>query len=114
MPRVSVMGLGDFGVIKDIAPHLLARNAWSDANNVRFLPGGAHSLQSQRSVFSSAAFNPLWVKAFPPNTSPIWVYASNSLISCYKEGTGHAALRTGMAAADERWQGFVFQGLGLF
>lgn len=115
MLRMPVNGLGQVGVVKDLPAHILPANVWSDADNVRFLEGGARSLQSQRDVFTNAPYNPLWVKAFPPLSNPIWVYANDTRIDCFQNGVGHALLRNlPFAAAGERWQGSVFQGLGVF
>lgn len=118
MPQIEIGNLGEVGVVKDITAHKLPRNAWSDSNSLRFTTDGAEVLRSQKSVFTTATFNPTWIRAFPPRTNPLWVYGDDSRLYCYEEGIGHTNISQGggtpYLAGGERWQGAVFQGVGIF
>jgi len=113
--RVQFTNLSDVGVVKDLAAHRLPIPGWTDAKHIRFLPDGPTTMQSDREVFSAAPIQPFWLGQFPPLVDPLWIYASDSAIYSYQGSAGtHLSLGSGFVAAGERWQGFVFQGVGIF
>lgn len=56
MPTVPIHNAGNLGVIKDVAPHELAPEAFSDARNVRFQNGKVIEFTGESSVFEDASF----------------------------------------------------------
>lgn len=112
--KFTVAAPGNLGVIKDVPPHRLPPEGWSDSTGFRFPVEGPSTLRGRKEVFTSAPIQPLWLSPFPSLTDPLWVYASNSDVYSYLGSAGtHLSLGTGFAAAGERWQGFVFQGVGI-
>lgn len=124
MPSILVDDLGGAGVIADIPPHRLPRNAWTASDSVRFTVAGVEALYPQREVLKdtvadAAGAVPTWLMQFPPTEDPLWVWANDTAAWVYEGSTDthYPLTRTvggAYAAGGERWQGSVFQGLGIF
>lgn len=133
MPKIVIANLGAIGLIKDLPSHRLPPNAFTEAQNVHFKLSGAKTGEYLGQVmtpvtggYPSGMTQFCWLMQFPPRDNPLWVYAS--LASSKKMGTIQKSGATWVATeitrstdgavynniAAERWQGCVFQGLGVF
>ncbi len=64
MPEpIQIRKLAEMGVYKDVSPHELPLNAFSDANNVQFRNGKARRSQTWRRVFHSLGFEPMMCRS---------------------------------------------------
>ena len=116
MPRLSVNLLQTPGIIRDTPSHRLIPAAFSDGQNVRFNYRGAESLPGDLEVFSSASITPLWIKAFPPISLPIWVYGNLTEMWAY-DGSHTEITRVASdysGDASERWQATMLNGIAVF
>jgi hypothetical protein len=133
MPKIVISNLGAVGVIKDLPPHRLAPNAFTHVRNAHFKQAGAKSGEYLGQVMTPvsggypAGMTQLcWLMQFPPLVQPIWVYASigsSKLMGTLQKSAG-VWTKTNITrvtdgavynnVAEQRWQGGVFQGLGIF
>jgi hypothetical protein len=109
--------LGSPGLVRDLPEQHLVENAVTDAKNVRFNRYGVETMTGDRSIFSPASINPLWIQPFPPITAPIWVYANLAKVYAV-EGTTHTEITNVggdfSGSAQERWNSCVLAGFGFF
>jgi hypothetical protein len=115
--RVKISGFGRPGFIKDTAEYDVTPEAWDEVRNVRFTPQGAEVFGGESLVMSEAPIVPHWLKVFPPVETPIWVYGNETKMYAF-DGDHTEITRTsgGDYAGDatQRWQGEVFNGVGVF
>lgn len=76
MPMVNVPQVGAIGVNRDLSVHELPPNAWTDAQNIRFLDGFAYQYYGHGEVYNSPAFTPQHVLPATVNGNKYWIYAS--------------------------------------
>jgi hypothetical protein len=116
MTRLTVSKFGSPGFIKDVAPYAIAPQAFDEVRNVRFNSTGAQTFGGEVEVMSQAPTNPLWLKAFPPIDTPLWVYADNQQVYAY-DGNHNQITRTAgpySGNITERWHAEVLNGVGFF
>lgn len=118
MARVKVGGLPRPGYVADKPGYDLPPDAWTEVRNARFNYKGAEAFGGHELVTSAEGLTPLWVKSFPPVTSPLWVYAGLTRVNAW-DGTTHSDISrvaggAYTAIAEERWQGEVLNGIGFF
>jgi hypothetical protein len=117
MPRITLPDLGRIGLVTDPFEEDIPPNGWSNVMNARFSEKGASSILGHTLVLDDApalAITPLWVQYFPADTGPRWVYADNNDVRVYEDGSHTEITRvSGPYNATERWQGAVFNGLGI-
>ncbi len=114
--RTKISPLRTPGFVSDTRPYELPPEAFTEVRNARFNIKGAEAVGGHRQVFSAADFNPLWLRVFPPIQNPLWVYAGLEKVVAF-DGSHNDISRLSSpynAIASERWQGEVFQGLGVF
>jgi hypothetical protein len=116
MPRLKLAGLGAHGLVKDTLQEDLPPEAWTDVRNVRFNSQGAKAFSGHRRVLSPASIQPKWIRPFPPLNAPYWVYADETSVWAWRGEHFNLTRLSGpyTATADERWQGEVFNGVGIF
>jgi len=116
MTRLTVSKFGNPGFIKDVAQYAIQPQAFDEVRNVRFNSVGAESFPGEAVVMSPAGFNPLWLKVFPPVDNPIWVYAGLDRVFAFNSGHFDITRASGPynGQVNERWQGEVLNGIGLF
>lgn len=115
---VPVNSIGTIGVVKDVAPHILAPQAWTDALNMRFIDGSAEHIGGQVALPGTPTDDVIWTLGVPtitPDTTFFWLHASQQrvfvmdqvgLISDITRASGpYSADRT------KRWNGVVFNGV---
>lgn len=117
MGRVKIGGFSKPGYITDKPGFDLPVDAFTEVRNARFNSRGAETFIPERQIFSSVGVNPLWVKPFPPLTSPLWVYAGTNKVVVWDGATHTDITRLSgdyTALAVERWQGEILNGVGIF
>lgn len=114
---IPIESVGTVGVVKDVAPHLLAAQVWTDALNVRFIDGAVETIGGQVSLGGTPTDDVIWTLGVPtitPDTTFFWLHASQQrvfvmdqvgLIADITQASGpYSADRT------RRWNGSVFNG----
>jgi len=95
MAIVRVPNCGAAGVVQDLSVHELPINAWTDANNMRFLDGYAYQAYGYNEVYNSASVIPYHVLPVIIGTARYWIYASLAKIYCTTI-SGGAAVHTNL------------------
>jgi hypothetical protein len=117
MPRVKIGGFSKPGLVADKPGYDLSPDAFTEVRNARMNFRGAEAFIGERLITSAVGTVPRWVKAFPPITSPLWLYAGLDKVVAW-DGVLHTDLTriTGPynAIASERWQGEILNGVGFF
>jgi hypothetical protein len=88
MAKVPVANVGTIGVIKDLAPHELPSEAWSDARNVRFFDGKSVKFLGHKQIFGTPLQAPRFVLEVPVDDGNWWLYAGLTGAFVY-DGTTH-------------------------
>ena len=99
MPFIKIPNAGSVGVNKDLSKHELPINAWTDANNVRFLDGYAYQFYGQGEVYNSPQVVPLHVIPVTIGSDRYWIYAGTSKVYCVTN-TGGVAVHTNITRQD--------------
>jgi hypothetical protein len=114
MPTVSVHNVGREGIIKDIPPHLLAPEAWSDGQNVRFRDNKVVKFLGHADIFGAPTVAPYWALGCPTDTSFLWLYAGINEVYTV-DGTVHTKITRSAssyaASAVRLWNGGIFNGI---
>lgn len=109
---------GSVGLVTDPYEQDVPANAWSTIMNARFGDKGARSFLGHTLVMEDApalSITPLWVQFFPYDSDPRWMYADNNKMFVFEDETHSEITNTGGDYnATERWQGNIFNGLGIF
>jgi len=95
MPIVKVPNCGQLGIIQDLSVHELPINAWTDANNVRFLDGYINQTYGHGEVYDSPSVIPYHVLPIIIGSARYWIYASLEKIYCVTITAG-AAVHTNL------------------
>jgi hypothetical protein len=115
MERLKLAGFGRNGFVQDIAEYDAPPESFNEVRNVRFNSIGAVAFSGHRSVLSPAPINPLWIRVVPPVDFPRWVYADLSRVYVFDDGHIDISRPGGYnGILNERWQGEVFNGVGIF
>ena len=76
MTIVRVPNCGAVGVIQDLSQHELPINAWTDAQNIRFLDGYLNQFLGHGSVYGTPSVIPYHVLPVIIGSARYWIYAS--------------------------------------
>lgn len=118
MARLEFHNVGAAGVIKDLPPHLLPPEAWSDARNVRFRDNTAVRIDGHSNVFGTLSGTPQWAHYISMPTTSFWMYGS--LTKMYAtDGSSHADITRAVGGdygttQDRLWNGGVLSGVPVF
>jgi len=93
MTIVRIPAAGAVGVNRDLSAHELPPNAWTDANNIRFLDGMAQQFYGYGEVYNSPAYVPQHVLPCTVNGARYWIYATATKVFCVTI-TGGVAVHT--------------------
>lgn len=93
MTIVRVPAAGAVGVIKDMSAHELPNNAWTDAQNIRFLDGMAYQFYGHGEVYNSPSVVPQHVLPCMIGAARYWIYTSAAKTFCVTI-TGGSAVHT--------------------
>lgn len=101
MSLINVAQAGAIGVNKDLSAHELPINAWTDANNIRFLDGMAYQFYGHGEVYNSPAYAPQHVVPCSVSSVRYWIYATAAKTFCVTN-TGGVAVHTDITHATPR------------
>lgn len=115
---IPVQNVGSLGIIKDMAPHKLPMEAWTDGQNVRFLDDNCVRMLGQTQVFSTPSIVPGFLMNVPsPAPASYWFYFSLTAAYVYEGGVhtliGRAASAY-TATAYRQWNGCLLAGIPIF
>ncbi|UOD28788.1 hypothetical protein INH39_25605 [Massilia violaceinigra] len=108
MPIIKVPAAGALGVVKDVSQHALPPNAWTDANNMRFLDGSVRQFYGHGAVYGTPAVTPLHVVPVNIGAARYWLYAGAQKIYAVTAATGtdvHTNLTRQTASVDVNYAG---------
>src|SRR5574343_158264 len=115
-----VENVGQIGIIKDVPPHTLPDNAWSDGRNVRFRDGYAENTQTIADAYGTPPVAPYFMMAHTATGSRSLIYAGLSKLYSVSGSTHTNITRqsTGVdiiysATSDQFWTGFVLGGIAV-
>jgi len=114
--EVTVPNCGSIGVIKDLSEHELPLQAWTNAENVRFLDGYAHQFLGHGQVYNTPTHAPQYIMQVNVVGVRYWLYATATKQFVVTNSGGvtthtditHATARAGVV---NQWSGFVFAGI---
>ena len=77
---------------------------------------GAGAFLGHKAIFEATDFPLMWLKPFPPLTAPLWVYGGMKEIGVWDGAHTDITRISGpyTGTEDNRWQGEVFNGVGIF
>src|SRR5262245_16081939 len=73
---ITIHNLGTAGVIKDVPPHYLPLEAWSDASDMRFYNAQALRMAGHSQVFGTPTVAPGFLMNVPTPNSSFWIYGN--------------------------------------
>ncbi|KKL76808.1 hypothetical protein LCGC14_2041240, partial [marine sediment metagenome] len=115
MPRIPIHNIGVGGIIKDIPPHLLPPEMWSDGQNMRFRDGKVVKFTGHEAVFDPPSIAPYWAIAAQTAAEQFWLYAGLAKIYTVEQDGTHTEITrasgdyTGIAG--DLWDGTVLAGI---
>lgn len=110
MTTVTLYDLGTQGIHRDIPPHLLAPEVWSDGNNVRFIDGYAQRALGYSNLYDSLAASG-FIFNVPGLTESFWLTATLGVVRAYSGGT-IATIGSGFTTSKYRdWNGCLLGGV---
>lgn len=116
MPLVRIGEVGAIGVNQDLSAHELPPNAWTDAQNIRFLDGYAYQFLGHGEVYSSPSLKPQHVMPCNVAGARYWIYATAGKTFCVTISGGvavhtditHLTPRTGVV---NQWTSTLLSGI---
>jgi len=115
MPRIPIHNIGSIGIVKDLPSHLLAPEAWSDGQNMRFQDNKAVKFLGHSAVLDPPTVAPYWALAVQTAIATFWAYTGLAKVYTVDEGGTHTEITrvsgdyTGAAA--DKWNGGIFGGI---
>ncbi len=114
----ELYNLNRFGIIADMAPHLLPPEAWSGGANVRFTDDGVEPVYGYVQVFGALSVVPESVFNVPAIGASYWIYVSLTKAYVYDSGV-HSNITRQTASVDvdytasagKAWQATIFGGI---
>lgn len=115
MPTIEFHNVGKVGVVKDVKPHLLPPEVWSDANNVRFRDGSVSRMLGHVQVLGTPTVAPHFILGLRTITGFSWIYTSLAKAYAIEAGIHTNITRTiggdYTSSFAQEWNGTVFQGI---
>lgn len=114
MPRVTLNRLGLGGIIRDLPPHALPPELWSDGKNVRFLDEKVIKFEGHQAVFDPPTIPPYWLMGVRTATNHLWMYAGLTEVYTVSGGVHSKITRaSGTYSADpvRLWNGGSVSGI---
>lgn len=105
--------LGRIGTNKDVQPHELPDNAWSDGANMRFRNGHMERMKGEQQIFATPTQAPYWLQAYYQGGNRWWVHAGLTGIFADNGTTRKDITPTSppTGAIDDRYTGGVLNGV---
>lgn len=120
MSIVQVYGSGQSGIVRDVAPHELPPEYFSDGRNVRFRDGAVVRMAGETSVLEDASFTiaPYGVFPVPRPSSMFWVYAGLDKVYATSGGAHSDITRVSggdyTGTEDDAWTYTILGGVPIF
>ena len=115
MPRIPVHNVGVGGIIKDIPPHLLPPEAWSDGQNIRFQDNKVLKFTGHKAVFDPPNVAPYWALAAKTALEVFWLYTGLAKAYAVEQDGTHTEITRASGdytgAAADLWNGTVLAGI---
>lgn len=86
MTLVAFHNVGSVGINRDLPPHLLPPEAWSDGQNVRFHDGQVLKFLGHSAVFDPPTVAPEWAMGVQGATQFFWLYTSLAKAYAFESG----------------------------
>lgn len=83
MPLIKVDETGSLGISTDLEPHTLPPNAWTGADNVRFIDRYAEKFQGSEEVFATPLNAPYFLYSMTLDGDAYWVYPGLAAVGSY-------------------------------
>ena len=107
----NINNLSQFGLVPDMPFSEIPLNAWTRAQNVRFINGAVEKMTGQFEVYTSPVVAPYWLLQCP---SHFWLYAGLTGVGA-TDGTSHADITraAGVYTGTDLngWTGTVIEGI---
>lgn len=100
MSLVRVPEVGKYGVNRDLSTHELPINAWTNANNIRFIDGMAAQTAGYKDLYPSPAVIPYHVMPVEVLGVRTWIYAGGNKIYTVVNGATHTNITRQTASVD--------------
>lgn len=115
MPVVEINDLASVGQINDIAPYMLPPEAWTLAENIRYVKNAPEVMSGWQQVFGTSLYAPHFALPVKTASQTFWLYVSLTKAAVY-DGTTHTDITRTVggdyaANATENWNGLVFGGV---
>jgi len=104
MPIFGVNDLGAVGIVKDVPPHTLPPNAWSDGLNVRFYDEFAAKTTGYIQVFGNPTIVPYGLFSVAADDKYNWIYPGLEKVYVF-DGTAHINITRQTASVDVNYTG---------
>lgn len=119
---LSVTDLSQYGIVKDVPPHELPANAFTDGENVRFRDGYAERFSGHETAFGTPTVAPYFLLNLPRPTDYYWIYPGLTKVYVVNSGGTHSNITRETtpgsgtdvnynATADLNWTGGVLGGI---
>ncbi len=115
MPIFSFKNPASIGIVNDMPPADLHKDAWSAGENVQFVDGKAKKQAGHDEVFTAPSASPYFLLGIQQPTTYFWMYASKT--SAYlTDGTTNTDITRAAGGAysgddDIRWNGGIIAGI---
>lgn len=116
--KIEIYGCGKFGIVRDIPPHYLPPEAWSDGNNMRFQDNVAVKMKGHEDIFGTPTVAPSFILPVPSATTTYWIYTSLTKAYVYESGVHTNITRQSVgvdvnytATEHREWNGGVLGGV---
>lgn len=118
MPTIPFYSAGQVGIIKDVSPHELPPNVWSDGLNMKFHDGKAIRRDGDQQIYPNHLGRPFWAALTYTTTNVYWLYADMNRLYL-TDGAAHAEVTRasgiyGDLNLERLWSGGMFQGIPVF
>ena len=111
----EIKEVGALGVFRDPAPRSLPKNAWTDANNIRFYKKNAIRILGHTQVFGTPTVAPGFVFNVPATSQSFWIYCSLTKAYVYDAGVHTDITRAAggdyNAGEYRNWNGCILGGV---
>jgi hypothetical protein len=113
---IPIKNLGAVGYLKDVLPHQLPPNAWSEGQNVRFVDGYVERMSGHTSVYGTPTVVPNWLLPVPGLTDYYWIYASLAKVYMVDSARTHTEITRAAGGdyggnLDVNWNGGLLNGI---
>jgi len=111
--RIPVVNVNTIGIIKDVSPHELPLEAWSNGSNCRVQNGALEKFKGHNQAFAPVV-EPYWLMPVPIGGAYYWLYAGAAKVYAVT-GTSHTDISRTVGGAytalPNSWTGGIINGL---